>query len=318
MNQPDGSQVSSSPSLVLAVDVGGTSIKAALLDRAGVKHGQTRTPTPAAEGPERVVRAIETLSADLVARAGAEVVIAAAVVVPGQVDSTAGIARYAANLGWRDVPLRDRLANRIGRPVVLSHDVGAAGVAESELGLTRGVDSAAIVVIGTGIAATFLSGGDKVVGAMGLAGELGHVPVFPEGEPCACGQIGCLETYASASAIVRRYHEQGGLAELGGSGAGGVAARLTIDPVADRVWTEAVTALAIGLTSVTMMFDPEIIVIGGGLSAAGATLLDPVRAALSARLTWRPPPRVELSPLGDSAGLLGAGVLAWRLADSVR
>ncbi len=300
----------------MAVDVGGTSVKGALLDRRGRVLTERRVRTPVDEGPERVIAAIEDVAAEL-ADIGSGTVRAAGVAVPGQVDPVAGVARYAANLGLRDAPLRDRVAARLGLPVVLTHDVRAASVAERDFGAARGVRNVVVVVIGTGIAATLVCDDRPLGGDLGLAGELGHVPVRPGGERCPCGQRGCLEVYASASGIARRYRAAGG-ADPGDLGAAAVVQRLTTDAVAARIWDEAIAALVTALVTATMLADPELFVLGGGLSAAGGKLLEPLRHGVAGGLTWRPAPRIALSPLGESAGRLGAGLLAWRLADEGR
>lgn len=293
---------------MLAVDVGGTGIKAAVLDEGGAVVRQDDRPTPVAEGSLAVVAAVRASARAL---AGADVV-AASVVVPGAVDVTTGTARYAANIGWRNVPLRDLLAADLGVPVALDHDVRAAGLAERTLGRARGVADCLIVVIGTGIASVVVADGVALRGATDLAGELGHMPVHPDGEMCACGQRGCLEAYASAAAIVRRYLTSGGTP--GGAGAREIAAARITDPLAAQVWREATQALGIALASYTMLLDPQLVVLGGGLAAAGDALLEPARAALAARLSWRPAPAMELSPLGSRAAQLGAAVLAWQAA----
>jgi glucokinase len=298
---------------VIAVDVGGTTIKGALVDANGNFIRELARPTPAARGPEAVISEAQAMVAELgvtVPPGPQPTVRSVAVVIPGVVDAAAGRAEYAANLGFRDVPLRDLIQSTVGLPTLLEHDVRAAGVAERTVGITSGVDDYLLVVIGTGIAGVVHAAGQPVRGASGIAGELGHIPVWPGGEPCACGQRGCLERYASASSIARRYIELGG--EHGAS-AGDVAARRTSDPAAARAWRDATESLAIALVTCTMLLDPEMIVLAGGLSAAGDELLAPVEAELAARLTWRASPPVRLSPLGGRAGLVGAAVLAWQL-----
>lgn len=292
---------------VVAVDLGGTTIKGAVLDGASRVLRERSRPTPAAEGPDAVIAALLELIAQL--RAEGEV-DAVGVVVPGHVDGASGRAIFSANVGFRDVPLRDILAQATGLPALLEHDVRAAGVAEDELGATGGVDDYVLAVIGTGIAAVLKTGGSAVRGAISLPGELGHIPVWPGGEPCSCGQRGCLERYASAAAITRRYAAAGGEPGLS---AGDVLARRGDDPAAARAWEEAIEALALAFTTCTYLLDPELIVIGGGLSAAGEALLEPLLEALARLVVWRPVPRVELSMLGARAGLLGAGLLAQRL-----
>jgi glucokinase len=292
---------------VAAVDVGGTTLKGAVVDSAGTVRRERSRPTPAADGPDAVITALLGLIAEL--RADGEVA-AVGVVVPGHVDAAAGRAIFAANVGFRDVPLREIVAEATRLPAVLEHDVRAAGVAEDELGATAGIANYVLAVIGTGIAAVLKTGDRTVAGAISLPGELGHIPVWPGGEPCSCGQRGCLERYASAAAISRRYAAAGGEPGLS---AGDVLARRGNDPAAARVWSEAVEALALAFTTCTYLLDPELIVIGGGLSAAGEALLEPLREALAQLVVWRPVPDVQLSTLGARAGLLGAALLAQRL-----
>jgi glucokinase len=289
---------------VAAVDVGGSTIKGAVVDRAGSLLRERSRPTPAADGPDAVIAALLELIAEL--RADGEV-DAVGVVVPGHVDAESGRAVFAANVGFRDVPLRAIVAEATGLPALLEHDVRAAGVAEDELGVTAGVEDYVLAVIGTGIAAVLKTGGRAVAGAISLPGELGHIPVWPGGELCSCGQRGCLERYSSAAAITRRYAQAGGEPGLS---AGEVLARRA---EATRVWAEAIEALALAFTTCTYLLDPELIVIGGGLSAAGEELLRPVQEELAKLVLWRPVPTVKLSALGARAGLLGAAVLAQRL-----
>jgi glucokinase len=261
-------------------------------------------PTPVADGPAAVLAAVRAAARQM---AGPDVV-AAGVVVPGVVDEAAGVARYATNLGWRDVPLRDVLAAELGVPVVLGHDVRAAGCAELVLGSARDVANCLLVWLGTGIAGVVVADGRIVTGAQGMAGELGHLPVFAGGDPCACGQRGCTEVYASAAGLARRYLSRTGVART----AAEIAGRLSTDPDAAAVWVDAADALGLALASATLLLDPAVVVLGGGLAGAGETLREPVAAALAGRLAWRAPPELRTSPLADRAGLLGAALLAWQ------
>ncbi len=292
--------------LVAALDVGGTSIKAALVDRSGGALSQVRRPTGVAAGPDAVVRGIVDLAGELAATAG---VVAVGLCVPGAVDAAAGIARVAVNLGWRDVPLVSLVAERTGLPAALGHDVRTAALAEARWGAGAGAGSSFYVAIGTGIAGGLARDGRVDDGASGLGGEIGHLVVQPGGPPCRCGNSGCLEVYASASRIADRY---AALTGRSGVEASGVAALvITGDAAAQQVWTQAVTALADALAAATVLMDPGRFVIGGGLSLAGPTLLDPLREALAQRMTFRAAPPVELSVLGDRAGMLGAALRAW-------
>ena len=194
----------------------------------------------------------------------------------------------------------------LGLPVALEWDVAAAALAESA---RVAADDVLFVSLGTGVASAHVVGGVARRGATGRAGELGHAPVYPDGDECACGQRGCLEAYASATAIARRYHVRTGtqLATID------IAARVESDPDATAVWDEAVDALGVALATQTMVTDPGVIVLGGGLAEAGDLLIERVRAALAGRLTWRTAPPILAASLGDAAGMHGAAALAWRL-----
>lgn len=294
---------------VIAVDVGGTTIKGAVVGADGGLRRELIRPTPVADGPDAVVAELLAIIFEL-AGAGSPGARAVGLVVPGIVDAAAGRAVFSANVGFRDLPLRDLVHEAVGLPTLLEHDVFAAGVAERTVGAAAGVDDHLVAVIGTGIAGVLHVAGRPVRGALGVAGELGHIPVWPGGEHCPCGQRGCLERYASAAAIARRYAELGGAPGLT---AEEVAVRRSTDPAARRIWQEAAEALAIALVTCTMLLDPALIVVAGGLSAAGDALRAPVAAELAERIAWREPPALRLSPLGGRAGLIGAAILARRL-----
>ncbi|MGW0479482.1 ROK family protein [Nonomuraea sp. NPDC003214] len=285
---------------VIAVDVGGTTIKGGLVARDGTILHHERRPTPRADGPDRVVAAVSALIADLAARPGAAPE-AVGLAVPGLVTPTHAV--YSAAIGWRDVPAG--AFTTLDLPLALGHDVRSAGDAELAYGVTERTPGHVLYVpIGTGIAGALVLNGSLYGGASGWAGQLGHIPVRPAGPSCACGQRGCLTLYASASAIAAR---------CGESSAADVVRRAAEgDPVAAEVWDDAVAALATALATCTLLLDPALIVIGGGLSRAGDALLGPLREHLAGRLTFRRPPRVRASALGVDAGLLGAALLGFR------
>lgn len=304
------------PSLVLAVDVGGTSIKAAVLDEAGGETLRCAVPTPFDEGPDAVVAAIRELisdRADAAAAAGSPV-RAVGVVVPGVVDTAAGIARYASNIGWRDVPLRDIVGRAVGLPTAVGHDVQAAGLAEATVGAAQGVRDTLIVVLGTGIAAVVVSGGEVVRGAAGIPGEIGHIPVGDLETRCRCGAFGCLEMFSSARGVARLYAERTGRSVESTD----VVAHLDDDPDAAAVWQVATRTLARGLVSGALITDPARVILAGGLSQAGDALIVPTRTAFEAGMPWRQAPELVASPLGGRAGLLGAGILAREAAGAKR
>jgi glucokinase len=285
-------------------------MKCALVRPDGTVHHAERHPTLAARGPQAVTANILDVAAALADRARADGLdpIAAGVAVPGVVDDERGIAVWSSNVGFRDVPLRDLVADRLGLPAALGHDVRAGGMAEARLGAGRAERHVLFMAIGTGIAAAHVVDGKTLAGAHGAAGEVGHVVVRPGGPSCGCGQHGCLESVASAAAIGRRYAELSGIA---GAAASDVAARSVAgEPLAATVWRDAVEALADGLLTAQALYDAAVVVLGGGLAEAGETLLAPLRFALDQRVTFHPMPRIVRAALGDTAGCLGAALLA--------
>ncbi|NUP23942.1 MAG: ROK family protein [Streptomyces sp.] len=314
---------------VIALDVGGTGMKAALAGASGaapcggtpptppVLH-QARRPTGRERGPDAVVEAILDFAAELRAygeKHFGEPAAAAGVAVPGIVDEDHGVAAYAANLGWRDVPLRRLLSERLGGiPVALGHDVRTGGLAEGRIGAGKGADRFLFVPLGTGIAGAIGIGGRVEAGAHGFAGEIGHIVVRPGGAPCPCGQRGCLERFASAAAVSEAWAAACGDPEADAADCAKAVA--SGDPNAVRIWQEAVSALADGLVTALTLLDPRTLIIGGGLAEAGETLFTPLREAVQRRITFQKLPEIVPAALGDTAGCLGAGLLAWDLLTS--
>jgi glucokinase len=299
-----------SDDVVIALDVGGTGMKCALVRPDGVVHHAERHPTLASRGPDAVTANILDVAAGLADRARADGLnpIAAGVVVPGVVDEEHGMAVWSSNVGFRDVPLKALVESRLDLPTALGHDVRAGGMAEARLGAGRGRRHVLFMAIGTGIAAAHVVDGKAFAGAHGAAGEIGHVIVRPGGPSCGCGLNGCLESVASASAIGRRYAEVAGLPE---ATAFDVAARAAAgEALAGAVWRDAVEALADGLLTAQALYDAGIVVLGGGLAEAGEALLAPLRAELDQRVTFHRMPEVVRAALGDTAGCLGAALLA--------
>jgi glucokinase len=298
--------------VAIAVDIGGTRIKCALADPAGEITYSTSFPTGAERGPEAVAAAILEIASELAATARAQgsEPIAVGLAAPGVIDEANGVAVFSANLGFRQVPLRDLVATHTGLPAALGHDVRAAALAEARLGAGRSTRRMLFVAIGTGIAAGYAVDGIVDPGGHGASGEIGHIVVRtgPDARACGCGARGCLETYASAAAIARAY---------GVEGASDVAKRVDEgDEKAVGVWREAVEALADGLLTGIALWDPRLIVLGGGLARAGDTLLEPLRAALERRRTFHQLPEVDVAELGNEAGCQGAALLALDLIEA--
>ncbi|WP_328895470.1 ROK family protein [Streptomyces sp. NBC_00236] len=300
---------------VIALDVGGTGMKAALVGADGTLLYEARRATGRERGPDAVVESVLAFAADLRAYGEehlGESALAAGVAVPGIVDAENGIAVYAANLGWRDVPMRRLLGERLGGvPVALGHDVRTGGLAEGRIGAGNGADRFLFVPLGTGIAGAIGIAGSIEAGAHGYAGEIGHIVIRPDGPDCPCGQRGCLETLASAGAVSRAWAAASGDPEA--DAADCAKAVESGDPKAVAVWKDAVDALAAGLVTALTLLDPRTLIIGGGLAEAGETLFTPLRAAVEERVTFQKLPHIVPAALGDTAGCLGAGLLAWDL-----
>ncbi|MEV6795371.1 ROK family protein [Streptomyces sp. NPDC051320] len=290
-------------------------MKAALVGADGALLHEARRATDRKRGPEAVVRSILDFAAELHAYGEEHLgrpASAAGVAVPGIVDGENGIAVYSANLGWRDVPLRKLLSAELnGVPVALGHDVRTGGLAEGRIGAGRDADRFLFLPLGTGIAGAIGINGVIEAGAHGCAGEIGHVVVRPDGVDCGCGQRGCLERYASASAVSLAWAAASGDPEA--DAADCAKAVESGDPRAVTVWQDAVDALADGLITALTLLDPRTLIIGGGLAEAGETLFVPLRAAVAERVTFQKLPLIVPAALGDTAGCLGAGLLAWDL-----
>jgi len=291
---------------VVGIDVGGTRIKSALVTPDGQVLAEAVRPTPDKVGDQLGEVAAKAV-VELTARVDEAVdLLAVGVAVPGLVDDVTGIGVWSANLGWRDLDLRGGIAAHVDVPVAIGHDVRSGLLAEHRLGAAREADNVLFVPLGTGLASAILCRGQLVTGSL-WTGEIGHIVVVPDGPLCACGQRGCLEALSSAGAIGRRWSEATGLV----GDAEEVARRAEAgEPEARRIWQEAIDALAIMVAPVVAAAGTELVLIGGGLVHAGDTLLQPLRAALTARLGGRGDVAVRAAALGDRAGSLGAATIA--------
>ncbi|WP_134772904.1 ROK family glucokinase [Ornithinimicrobium flavum] len=311
----------------IGVDVGGTRLKAGLVDDRGAVLVETVRDTPARTStPEVLEDAVVGVVVELLGRAEGPVA-AVGIGAAGFVDAERGVVVFAPHLPWRDHPLRDRLAERLDVPVLVDNDANAAGWAEHRFGAGQGETHLAVVTLGTGIGGAVITHGRLQRGRRGLAGEFGHQQMVPGGRPCECGHDGCWEQYVSGSVVGRAGQE---LVRAGGAPAraldelcGGDPARLTGehvtraaragDPASVAVLAEVGERLGEGLAGVVAALDPGRVVVGGGLSEAGELLLRPARTALSRRLVGgahRSVPDVVAARLGARAGLVGAADLA--------
>ena len=303
------------PKYAVGVDIGGTKVLAGVVDRAGVVLARARRDTPhrssaPAVVEDTIVEAVDELRATY--DVGAVGVGAA-----GFVDR-AGTVLFAPHLSWRGEPLQDVLARRLGLPVVVDNDANAAAHAETRFGAARGKRHAVCVTLGTGIGGAIVVDGRVMRGAHGLAGEFGHMQVVPDGRLCECGQVGCWEQYCSGKALARAVAEAGpGPRPVSGPDITRAAA--AGEPWALAAFDEVGRWLGVGLAGLVSAFDPEVVVVGGGLSDAGDLLLEPARSALAARTPGRghrPDVPLLRAELGSEAGFIGAADLARTAVDA--
>ncbi len=297
---------------VVAVDVGGTFLKVGSVGADGSLRDLSHTLTGRDRGPDSVIETIRSVVADRVTM-HAEYYGAAprcvGIAVPGHVDSEVGMAVFSENIGWRDVPLREMLMELVAVPVVLVHDVRAGAIAEARRGAGVGLSSLLFVAIGTGIGGAIVLDGNVVHGARNLAGEIGHMQMCGVTDRCGCGATGCLETRFCAAAVERRYEELTGTNLTSSEIARRVAEG---EPEAAVIWQEGIDCLASALHAASMVIDPDVIVVGGGVAQAGETMFGPLVAEFRRLSNFGAGSSPIVSAtLGANAGVIGAGLRAW-------
>ncbi|OIQ59518.1 glucokinase [Moorella thermoacetica] len=306
---------------LLGIDLGGTSIKAGLVDINGKILKKGRVPTGAGEGTTAVLKRIKNLARDLAGEQGLALgeLEGIGIGIPGSVDVARGLVHLAPNLFWRDFSLRDELAALLDLPVAIENDAHVAALGEMWQGAGRGYTSILMVTIGTGIGSGLIIDGRVHHGLFGYGAEMGHIKMVCDGRQCHCGGHGCLETLASATAMVKSFREylaagypsilsdrpELGAKEILAAAAGG-------DELAGRVIDEAACYLGTALANAVLLVGPEAIIIGGGPAQAGEVLLDPIRKHLAAAMgTWQlKQVPVLQAALGNDAGIIGAAYLA--------
>ncbi|MCG0239442.1 MAG: ROK family protein [Firmicutes bacterium] len=308
--------------VALGIDIGGTNTVFGFLTPDGRLLGRTVIPTRAREGGERLMARICQQAVAMLREAPAPVV-GIGVGSAGQIDPRTGVCVFANdNLpGWTGMDIRGRLAAATGLPVYVDNDANVAALGEQRFGAGRGVANLVCITLGTGVGGGIISQGRLLTGHRGLAGEVGHIIVHAGGDPCPCGLRGCLEAYASATAIVRRTREalpaypDSRLHQVEPLTARAVfAAAAAGDPCGERIVAETARYLAVGLASVINLLDPELILIGGGVAQAGEPFLDRVRAHLESWAVTRGRARIARCALGEDAGVVGAAALVFAAA----
>ncbi|MFN8485381.1 MAG: ROK family protein [Anaerolineae bacterium] len=317
------------PPLVVGVDVGGTKTAAAVVDASGRLFGRTQTATQLG-GAEPTLRGVAATIHTAVAAAGVALsdITAVGLGVPGKVDPVRGLGVYSVNVGWHDAPVVAYLSDALGRPCAVENDVGAAALGESHYGAGRGVAAMVYLSLGTGIASRLVLDGKLYRGMSGLAGEIGHTVFDPRGPLCKCGARGCLEAIASGPGIAARGQaavdewQPTQLAEMANDAGGPVTTRMVFeaaaagDAVAQGIVEATGVTLAEAVQQLIMFFDPQLVVLGGGLVGVGDALTAPIYQDLARRAAesttfaeMYAPQKVRLTALGNDVALLGAAAL---------
>ncbi|MCX4582752.1 ROK family glucokinase [Streptomyces sp. NBC_01481] len=308
--------------LTIGVDIGGTKIAAGVVDEEGTILETYTVPTPST--PEGIVDAI----CSAVAGAGeGHDIEAVGIGAAGYVDDKRATVLFAPNIQWRHEPLKDKVEQRVGLPVVVENDANAAAWGEYRFGAGQGHEDVICITLGTGLGGGIIIGNKLRRGRFGVAAEFGHIRVVPDGLLCGCGSQGCWEQYASGRALVRYAKQRANAtpenaAVLLGLGDGTVAgidgkhisaAARQGDPVAIDSFRELARWAGAGLADLASLFDPSAFIVGGGVSDEGELVLDPIRNSFRRWLIggqWRPHAQVLAAQLGGKAGLVGAADLA--------
>ncbi|MGA5413641.1 ROK family protein [Streptomyces pseudogriseolus] len=301
--------------LVAALDIGGTKIAGALVDREGRIQARAQRPTPAREDGDTVMAAVAAVIGDLTASPLWERTGAVGIGSAGPVDASTGTVSPVNVPGWRDYPLVAGVRDATGGlPVELIGDGVAITAAEHWQGAARGHDNALCMVVSTGVGGGLVLGGRLHPGPTGNAGHIGHISVDLDGDPCPCGARGCVERIASGPNIARRALDNGWRPGPDGdtSAAAVAAAARAGDPVAVASFERAARALAAGIAATATLVEIDIAVIGGGVGKAGEVLFAPLRKALTEYATLSFVQRLAVVPaqMGTDAGLVGAAAAA--------
>ncbi len=307
---------------IIGIDIGGTKIAGVVIDADGQIVQEAKVSTPAKDG-EAIIAAVIEMTKDL--SSGHEIG-AVGVAAAGFIDAAQSEVMYAPNLNWRNEPLKDKLERALGLKVFIENDANAAGWAEYRFGAGRTYKNMVMITVGTGVGGAIVVDGKMFRGGFGIGAELGHMRLIPDGKLCGCGQHGCLEQYGSGTALLNRAKELYPTAKSNGSLLGNLvdsAEELTGNHIFQAI--QANDELTIGLlnelgnylgqaiASLTAILDPEVVVIGGGVSILGEKLLAPIRDAYLEHLPargYRPELSLVTAELVNDAGAVGAADLA--------
>ncbi|GAB2643929.1 ROK family protein [Gordonia jinhuaensis] len=311
-----------SSTMTVGIDVGGTSVRAAVVDIGGRIHDTSRAQTPATA--EALENCLDRLVGEFRTRWP---ISAIGLALAGFFDSDCSVLRYAPHLPWRETAVAAQMSERIGLPVFCEHDANAAAAAEYRFGAAAHGRNVVVMTLGTGVGAGFLQDGRLYRGSFGVAPELGHIQVVPDGRSCACGKRGCFERYCSGTALVDTVveiaadhrHYGSGLARESAIDPGSLTGRRIAaaasegDEVGLAAFADLAQWLGAGLATVADVFDPDVIVVAGGVGTSAHLFLDDAREHYRARVTGaghRSLARIRPTQLGETGGMVGAAEVA--------
>ncbi len=311
--------------LYIGIDLGGTGIKAGVVDENGDILIKDSCPTGPERGYGAVIQDMANLAMRVVEQSGHTMneIKSMGIGLPGVLDPRTGHVPFCTNLGWHDVPVIEEMHRYIDKPVYVDNDATVAGLAESVAGVSAGVENSLFITLGTGVGGGVILGGKVFSGSHGVASEIGHMVTVADGEMCTCGVRGCWERYASATALIREGRKlcaakpETALLKAVEGDLAAITARTVIDlakqgdPDCMALFDSYVYHLCLGLRSLVCLYDPEVIVLGGGVSHAGEFLLNAIRAKLPGMVFYKDMPfaRIELAKLTNDAGIIGAAML---------
>lgn len=298
----------------VGIDIGGTGIKGGLVDVEGNVISRLEVATPAQDN-DAVEDTVVSMIADL---SSTNSVIAVGVAAAGFIDERRSTVYYAPNIDWRNEKLKDKLEARTELPVFIENDANAAGWAEYRFGAGQNVTHMTMLTIGTGVGGAIVVNGELFRGGFGAGAELGHLRVQPGGLPCGCGQRGCIEQYGSGTALLRFIRE----AKQDSTITAGQAKELLESGDSKALQGLIILGewLGVACASLSAVLDPELYVIGGGVSIAGDALLNPIRRSFAENISakgFHPEPEFRVAELVNDAGIVGAADLARRTLQSI-
>jgi glucokinase len=306
----------------IGIDLGGTNIKIGLVDELGQLLVEDEGPTGSEEGADAVLQRMSEMAKKIAKDHSYkwEEIMGVGIGIPGFMDIANGKVRLAGNLGWHDVPVRDKMSELLDKPVMIDNDANAAALGEAWTGAGAGVSHIVCVTLGTGVGGGIITEGKVYEGFRGMAGEIGHIPMISgdDAESCGCGRKGCLETVCSATGIVRKVRKR---LQQGESSSLSLLTEVTAkdvflamqagDSLALNVVTEAAEVLGRVLAMIAVTINPRRFVIGGGVAGAGDMLFNPIRQSFAKHAPAVVANETDIVPakLGNWAGVVGAAGL---------